>query len=349
MSDTVAWLGLDCHSRQCTFAWIDDSGVPRAQGSVPTEREALVAMIHGIAAQRCRVILEQCEISGWIARLLRPLVEELVVCDPRHNDYISRQPDKADAKDALRLAELLRLGAYKAIWLPTHPLRLGFRRAASLYEEAVRRQARLKTQIRGEYRQWGVPTPGTAVFGTGRDAYLRQLPAAVQPTVRLMHETLDGALAMERSARRQLVQQARAFPEVARLRTVPGVGPIGASLFVAHIQDPGRFATASKLSRYCRLGIVERSSDGKSLGRARLDPMGNGTLKAVAHRAWISAMRAGRGAVWEYHEASLRRTGSRVHARLNVMRKVVETLWRLWAANQEFDAGKFSQSSPTGV
>lgn len=63
------------------------------------------------------------------------------------------------------------------------------------------------------------------------------------------------------------------FSAIVRLRTVPGVGAIGAHLFVAYVQEPTCFDTLQRLFRYCRLGIRDRSSDGKPLGFQHLDRM----------------------------------------------------------------------------
>ena len=136
-------------------------------------------------------------------------------------------------------------------------------------------------------------------------------------------------------------QLGQPFPEIGRLRTVPGVGVIGAHLFVAFIQEPDRFARAQQLFRYCRLGIRERSSDGKPLGYQQLDRQGHGVLKAVSYRAWLAAMKRKQGPVYEFYAQSLARTGDQVHARLNTQRKLLLTLLVLWGQAQTFDAQRF--------
>jgi transposase len=138
-----------------------------------------------------------------------------------------------------------------------------------------------------------------------------------------------------------MVQLGQPFPEIARLRTVPGVGIIGAHLFVAYIQEPTRFDTPQQLFRYCRLGIRERSSDGKPLGYQQLDRSGHGVLKAVSYRAWLTATKRKTGAVYEFYLASLQRTGDEVHARLNTQRKILATLLALWKTQREFDPKTF--------
>ena len=79
--------------------------------------------------------------------------------------------------------------------------------------------------------------------------WLQQLPYdALRAQASILYELLDQALASQSQCRRLLAQTGRQFPEVQRLRTVPGIGLVGAHLFVAYVQDPTRFRKFSQLS-----------------------------------------------------------------------------------------------------
>jgi transposase len=187
--------------------------------------------------------------------------------------------------------------------------------------DAVHRQTGLKLQLKAHYRQWGVIPSGSIVYGSGRNKWLRLVrQAGVREQLQLLYEMLDAALEVESKARRLMVRLGKAFPEIGRLQTVPGVGCIGAHLFVAMIQEPARFATHQQLFRYCRLGIRDRTSDGKPLGYEQLDRTGHGVLKGISYRAWLVAMKRQSGAVYDFYKESLTRTGSELHARLNTQR-----------------------------
>jgi transposase len=144
-------------------------------------------------------------------------------------------------------------------------------------------------------------------------------------------------------------QLGQKFPQTARLDTMPGVGRIGAHVFVAYLQEPSRFETPPQLFRYCRLGIRDRSSDGKPLGYEQLDRCGHGVPKAISYRAWMAAMKRRQGPIDESYVTSLKRTGDAVHARLNTQRKVRHTLLVLWESQPEFDAQTFlgHEAQPT--
>jgi transposase len=70
---------------------------------------------------------------------------------------------------------------------------------------------------------------------------------------------------------RQVVELGRRYPEIAEFAKMPGVGVVGAHVFDAWVQTPERFAGKRQLWCYAQLGLCERSSDGKPLGRKRLD------------------------------------------------------------------------------
>lgn len=349
MDESIGWLGLDGHSRQCTLGWTDDDGAERGCVSVLTEAQALIAAVKAIPKAHKHLMLEECELSQWIATVLRPYVDSLVVCDPRHNYYVSRHHNKRDDRDAYSLARLRRLGEYREVWHPTDARQVAFRHAASAYEDAVRHQTRLKLQIKSESRQWGVIQTGSAIFGRQRKEHLEKLPEAARRLVEMLYELLDSALKVEKLARRNLSEQGQMFPAVALLRKVPGVGLVGAHLFVAYVMEPKRFESDSRFIRYCQLGIRDCTSDGKPLGYQRLDRAGNSTLKAISYRAWLTAMRRRMGPVWEFFQQSSKRTGSQVHGRLNTQRKILCTMRHLWIKQQEFSAERFFSSHPSKV
>jgi transposase len=179
---------------------------------------------------------------------------------------------------------------------------------------------------------------------------LKQLPYdALRSQALILYELLDQALASQTQCRRLLCQTGRQFPEVKRLRTVPGIGLVGAHLFVAYVQDPTRFRKFSQLTRYCRLGIRDRTSDDKPLGYQQLDRQGVGTLKAISYRAFLQAAKRRSGPVWDFYQLSRRHTGSSTHARLNTQRKILLTLWTLWRTGREFEPETFSRSQPKDV
>lgn len=353
MNDTssIAWLGLDAHSKNCVLAHLDDQGNEINDWRFPTDPQQLLRYVQAIPATVKHLMLEESNLARWISQLLKPHVQQLIVCDARRNRLISHDANKHDRRDAFALARLLRLNEYRPVWQPTDDQRVLFKRAAQAYENSVLRQTRLKLQLKSLFQHWGLFPTGAIVFSkAGRSAWLQKLPYdALRSQALLLYELLDQALAGQAQARRLLCQSGRLFPEVQRLRTAPGIGLVGAHLFVAYVQDPHRFAKFSRLTKYCRLSIRDRTSDNKPLGFKQLDRQGNGVLKAISYRAFLQAAKRRSGPLWDFYQTSLRQTGSTTHARLNTQRKILLVLWTLWLNNKDFDPNLFSRSQPMDV
>src|SRR5262245_48513568 len=230
MQSSVAWLGLDAHAKFSLLAWMDDQGNRRAHWRFPTTETQLIRHLQLIPAPIKHLALEECGLGRWLAQVAAPHVTDAIVCDPRHNHHISRHHHKCDEADGYGLAHLHRLGALKRVWQPTSDERAVFKCAAQAYLDAVHRQTSLKLQLKAHYRQWGVIPTGSVVYSLGgRGKYLAAVKqAGVRGQLQLLYHMLDTALFVERQARRLMVQLGGKFPEIARLRTLPGVGAIGA-------------------------------------------------------------------------------------------------------------------------
>jgi transposase len=109
---------------------------------------------------------------------------------------------------------------------------------------------------------------------------LREVVVAYEATVQAVGTAL-GALD------RQLAQRARRDPRVARLETMPGVGPVCAQTLVAAVDTINRFATAKKLVAYAGLAPSVRAS-GERVEYGRITKQGRSEIRAV----WVQAAHA---------------------------------------------------------
>ena len=337
------YAGLDAGSTVSELVAIDEAGEPVAAIKFATGERHFLSAIQ--EARRSHpglwsLAVEEGELAQWIADVLRDQVDRLVVCDPKRNVWIARDPGKHDRVDATKLAQLLKGGFLAEIYHPTDAARVEFKRAVQHYHDLTRSQAGLKRQIKSRFRVLGAIERGSKIFEkSGREPVIAQLASPTsQHLVRHLYELLDQAVRTQEKARRLMVALGRAFPEVARFQEVPGIGPVWACTFSAYIQTPHRFRSKRQLWRYCRLAITNRQSNGEPLGRQRLDPSGVGALKALSYQAFCSAQTSDN----EFHrhfEESLARTGHRTHARLSTQRKILTVLWTMWRRNEPYRPG----------
>ena len=345
----VLYLGLDAHARLCVLALMNASGRVIGTEAFSTSEAALVQAVSDAPARIKYLAVEESALAGWIANALRPHVDERIVCDPRHNALISRSGHKDDYADAIKLCRLHRMGELKSVYPTDDSDRVDFKIAVQQYLALRRDPARLKTQIKANYPHV-VNVAGTQVFGqTERERYLKQVPSkARRQSIGRLYAMLDATGRVRKEARAAMVELGRRYPEIKQFRRVPGIGVVGAHVFSAFIQTPHRFATRQKLWRYCRLGIYQRSSAGKPVIRTRLDRSGSGALKAVSYQCWLSATHTAEpNEVSRFYEASLRRTGNDIRARLNTQRKVLTVLWTI--CDVDYDPNLFHSPAPVAI
>jgi transposase len=280
---------------------------------------------------------------------LRPLVERLILCEPRHNRLIFGHQNKNDEKDVHDLCLLLAMNKVKEVWM-------GENRDRQIHRELVHEllhwrdtQRELKALLKARYRQWGVlRVEGKQLFSpVGRESYLEKLPGEEERHIlRRLYQQHDHALAMWRDTLRAVRRAGRGFWEIKELQKVPGVGVVGAHVFSAIIEKPERFPSRNQLIRYAQLAITERSSDGKPLGYQRLERSGHRELKTLSYHAWRTATKSTTkdNAVKSYYQQSRERTHDVRHARLNTQRKILEAMWLIWRRRQPFDPARFFPS-----
>src|SRR6266699_1440679 len=344
------YAALDLHSAYSVLGSIDHDVRTQPRMRFATQAEILRAQVKALKQKRrpLHLTMEAGALTRWASGIVRPLVERLIICEPRHNRLINSNPTKSDEADVEGMCLLLRLGKLKEVWMGTDRTREIYR--ALVYELLNWRDAQrqLKALIKARYRQWGVlKLHGLKVFSkTWRQEYLPQLPGEEERRMMLrLYAQHDHALAQWKETFKEVDRVGKAFWEVQQFERIPGVGPIAAHVFSAIIEEPWRFKTRHQLWKYSGLGITDRTSDNKPLGYQRLDRRGNRELKNLSYHAWRTACKSttGPNVIKAFYQQSRQRTGSVRHARLNTQRKILETMWMIWLRRQPFDPNKFAQ------
>jgi transposase len=347
---TPVYAALDLHSAYSVLGSMDHGGKTQPRTRFATQAEALRAEVTRLRQRKRPVYLtmEAGALTRWASGIVRPLVERLIICEPRHNRLINSNPTKSDEADVEGMCLLLRLGKLKEVWMGIDRTREIYR--ALVYELLNWRDAQreLKALIKARYRGWGVlRLHGIKVFSAKwREEYLNQLPAEDERRMmRRLYRQFDHALLEWKETLKEVEHVGRDFWEVREFQRIPGVGPMAAHVFSAIIEEPSRFRDRHQLWKYSQLGITDRSSDNKPLGYQRLDRRGNHELKNLSYHAWRTACKSttGPNVIKDFYQASRLRTGSVRHARLNTQRKILEAMWMVWLRKRPFDPERFAK------
>ena len=343
----IAYLAMDLHAKSCTLGQMDEDGFFRGSVQFPTSESNIIHMLKSVKAKQKYLTIEEGTLTYWASQVARPCVSQVIVCDPRENALIYKSPNKKDKVDTQRLCRLLRLGELKHVYHPENDDRAIFKAAAQHYLDLRNQLSRLKQKIKGVYRHWGIINvfTNTVYSSRSRDKYLEQVKhRPIRLQLKRLYYLMDQTDAMRKSAIKSMKQLGRNYAEIQEFVKMPGIGDIGAHIFDAFIQTPYRFAQRSRLWKYCRLSITDRSSDGKPLGFQRIDPSGVGELKALSYRAFMAAMKSD-NEVKGFYLDSLKRTHSRKHARLNTQRKILSTMYSIWKKGVAYQPELFSGSA----
>ena len=148
------YAALDLHSRHSVLGSMEHGGKTGARMRFATEAETLRAQVARLrkAKRPLFLTMEAGALTRWASAVVRPLVERLIICEPRHNRLINSNPTKSDEADVEGMCLLLRLGKLKEVWMGTDRTREIYR--ALVYELLNWRdgQRELKALIKARYR-----------------------------------------------------------------------------------------------------------------------------------------------------------------------------------------------------
>ena len=222
------------------------------------------------AQEACTVVLEACGAAHHWARLLAGLGHEVKLVAPEAVRPFVKEGKKNDAADAAALCEAARRPEARFVPVkgPEQQATLALHAARALL---VKQRTMLANAMRGLAAEFGL----TAPQGLGKLGELMALVDADEAVPagarRAIGELLERCRALGESVEAleaEIVAHARHDETARRLATIPGVGPITASLIAATVADIGAFASARAFAAW--LGLVPRqhSTGGKTrLGR----------------------------------------------------------------------------------
>lgn len=348
------YIGMDVHTATTTVAVLDERGQQIMDVTLKTEAATLVQFLRGLSGS-LYVTLEEGTFAAWLADVLTPHVDRLVVANPRRNALL-KQGNKSDRIDARKLAQLLRAGLLSPVY---HQLCApALKELAQSYLTVVRDATRVMNRLKALYRARGLACAGTRVYSRAfRQQWFQQLPAAgVQPRAGVLYAQLDLLLGLRQQARRALLTEARKYAAQKILRTIPGLGPVRVALLLALLQTPHRFRSKRQLWSYAGLGVVTRSSAQYQMRHGQIVPSRKPTLirglnpehhrelKAIFKGAALVASHRP-GPLRDFYQARIAQQKPAHLVRLTLARKIAALVLALWKKGESYDAEHLS--SPT--
>ena len=202
------YVGLDVHKATIVAAVQDASGKCLITSVIETKAETIRAFIKGLAGT-VRVTLEEGTHASWLFDLIKPLVAEVVVCNPRQNALL-QSGNKSDKIDANKLADLLRAGLLKPVYHEAHGTQ-SLKQLAQCYETLVADNIRVMNRIKALYRGRGIDCSGTGVYceSQQKDWLAKLEEPGTRSRAQLLYSQLESVKKLRRQARNELIKESR--------------------------------------------------------------------------------------------------------------------------------------------
>jgi transposase len=284
------------------------------------------------AGCRVRVGMEATGHGRWFERLLAELGFELWIGDPTKIKAKRVRKQKTDRLDAELLLQLLLEDRFPRVWVPS-PENRDLRQLLWHRHRLVQMRTRIMNQLQAVAMNEGVRRKQALWSKSGR-AQLESLPLAPWAARRRQDllELLDRLNPTIEELSAALEQEAKQRPEVLRLMTHPGVGPITALAFVLIIDSAERFACGKQIASY--VGLIpceDSSSDRRRLGH--ITKQGNTQLRFLLVEAAQAAVR--RDPDWRRRYIHLAMRRDKRIAKVAMARKLAVRLY--WMMRKEWN------------
>src|SRR2546428_8270085 len=157
------YVGMDVHRASIVIVVLNGAGKIVMQSVVETGAERVRGFLKQLRG-KVYVTFEEGTQANWVHDVVRPLVSEVVVCDPRHNKLL-QSGNKNDRVDAQKLAELLRNRSLRAVYHGDNGVRT-LKELVRTYDCLVGDTTRVMNRLKAIYR-------GRAIACGGHEIYRR--------------------------------------------------------------------------------------------------------------------------------------------------------------------------------
>ena len=327
-------IGCDYHPSVQQIAWVDTESGDCGERRL-SHCEAAEQFYRELKEKRVsvRVGMEATGHWRWFERLLGELNYELWVGDPAQIRAKRVRKQRNDRFDAQHILKLMLENNFPRIWVPT-PENRDVRQLVLHRHRLVGMRTRVMNQLQAIAMNEGIGRKRGLWTKKGR-VQLESLPLPAWTTRRRQEllELLDRFDPNIDQLSQAIEQEAGRMPEVQRLQTHPGVGPITALAFVLVLGTADRFRCGKQVASY--LGLIpceDSSADSWRLGP--ISKQGNALLRYWLGQAAQVLARCDPEWRGQYAHIAMRRNKS--IAKVAMARKLAVRLYWMWRRQWDY-------------
>lgn len=291
------YIGIDVHLRSWMVTVLSQNlFVKRFSQEADAARLIKFLGTHYPGA-KIKCVYESGYFGFWLARSLHQNGIECIVVNPADIPVTHKHKEqKTDKIDSKVLAELLRAGLLKGIYVPPQEVHED-RNLIRVRSQLVRSQTALKCRIKAYLAFYGFKIPEEHLSRHWSRNYVEYLKT-IEFTKASGKEAFNALLRHLEYLRTDILDITRKIrilskseeynQEVKKLMSIPGIGIISAITLLTEASNMRRFSNTAKFRGYLGLIPNERSS-GETINKSRISKRGNNQLKVIfIESAWVA-------------------------------------------------------------
>ncbi len=336
-------LALDLGKFNTMCCFFDTKTRKHSFHNAATEREYLTTVFKKHKVDL--VVMEACGPSGWINDLAINLGHTTLVCSTNEDAWKwSNVKRKTDKDDALKLARMASMKELKAVHMPSETHR-EFRSLVKYRKVLDQRINKMKCAIRAWFVNHGISIDtGEKAWHTGRERINSfRKPLEECGPRELWKGELDIELTQMDAVTKQLVAVVKKLealgksdPRIARIQSIPGVGPRTAEILVACIDDPHRFQNGRQVSAY--FGLVPRQfQSGETDRNGRITKRGNPLARTILTECAWASLKYNPWAKAVYDRIYGKQKTRKKKAAIALARKIAVLAWAMLRDEKDWD------------
>jgi transposase len=331
------YVGLDASKHKTSICIMDKQGKLLKQGEVETSPAAIIEYLRGDGLRYARIGIEASNVAAWLCKGLAHARLPAICIESRHaHGALRTRPNKTDKSDARGIADLMRVGSYRAVHIKSRESQQI--RALLSARNTLRAKARdLQNAIRGFLLNFGYKLPLRQPSSFSRS--VERLISRDDFAKQLIGPLLDLRSKLEEEAKKiedRLVFFAKTDPVCRNLTTAPGVGFMTALIYRSAIDDPSRFTYSRSVGPH--FGLVPRTfQSGLVDWRGGITKHGDRELRRALYISALASLRP------NFKDSWLKAWGARVESRrgrkralIAVARRLAVVLHRMWVTGAPF-------------
>lgn len=332
----MKYIGLDIHKKNTQACVMNEKGKVLTNVRFPSNPKEINRFLDGIEASGpASIVMEATGFCMYIYDIIEARGHDVKVAHPLKIKALTAGRAKTDKNDAEMLAELLRLNAIPESYIPPKELR-ELRELTRFRQSLVRNSTTIKNQIHAILAMRGIVVPHVlrSSFSKKHIKWLRSLQISQLDDYLDIVELVESKIT---KADEDIGRICQGDEDVQRLKTIPGIGDVTATSFVAEIGDIRRFSSSEKLASYAGLAPLVRQS-GEREWTGPISKHWNATLRYLLIEAAYSHIRFAKDSkLTRFFERKSQAKGTK-KAIVATARKMLEVIYYMQKRGEAYHA-----------